>query len=237
MERRGRAGRRRRSAARSLSRSSASHDDGEDPAAGGLDAVDLAVREMAGPSSARTGSCTIAAIDPCSTSSIRSALACRGGAGSMTRPPPTVVVARSTTRSPRAATTGSREPELRPAFADSHDPREHRAGAVVDEHARRYLRERLEHDVEPVARRIRTRRRRARRRAGARSARCPAARRRRAVPAPRGRPLRRAPARCARAPAARRARRASSSPSPSEPDQSVPVATVPIPRSENTRST
>ena len=104
--RRGRADRRRRCRRSSSASELVEPSGGEDPPVRGLHAFDLAVGEMADVS-ARTGSCTIAAIAPRSTSSIRSALAWRGGAGSITRPPPTVVSARSTTRSPRAATTGS----------------------------------------------------------------------------------------------------------------------------------
>ena len=99
--------------------------------------------------------------------------AAAAGAGSSTTPPPTVVSVRRTTRSPRAATTGSCEPQLR-VVAVAHDARRHRLRADVHGHRGRDLRERRR-----VERRGGTRpgsgpARRARRRARGRGARPPA---------------------------------------------------------------
>ena len=145
--------------------------------------------------------------------------------------------ARSTTRSPRAATTGS----ARRSCAKRSPTRTTRAstlavpwctwtrGGNLGERGRA----RRRGDSSTGTRRLR----RARRRAAARGARCPAARRRPAAPPRRARPARSCTCtlrtRTGLPPGSAR----SSSPSPTEPDQSVPVATVPIPRSVKTRST
>ena len=77
----------------------------------------------------------------------------RGGAGSSTTPPPTVVSVRSTTWSPRAATTRLLQAKLR-VLAVAHDARRHGLRPDVDGHRGGDLLERLEPDVEPVRDRV-----------------------------------------------------------------------------------
>ena len=93
---------------------------------------------------------TIASGSPVSSSASRSASSPRGGDGSRTSPPPTVVSVLSTTRSPRAATTGEREPQLCVA-AFAHESCRHVARPEVSRHRGRDRLELLERDVEPLA--------------------------------------------------------------------------------------
>ena len=208
----------------------------EDPAAGALDAGrarrDARATPRA-PARARSPRSRRARRAPCAR---RSRAAAAPGRSRV--PPPTVVSARSTTRSPRAATTGSasrscakRSPTRTTRASDARR-------AVVDVHARRDLGERRRARRRGGSSADTRRARRARRRAGARCRSTPGSATATRWPASarvdrRGR----APARCARAPVAPPGSARSSSPSPIEPDQSVPVATVPIPRSVKTRST
>ena len=128
------------------------------------------------------------------------------------------------------------EPELGESV-DPHDAREHRRGAVVDEHARRDRRELLDLDVEPVADVVRI---------GldegvasaelspldAGKGNCDA------LPGFARRRLRdRGPGRCERAPRGPPGPRGARLPAAILPDQRVPVATVPMPCRLNTRST
>ena len=98
-------------------------------------------------------------------------------------PPPRVVSARRTTRSPRAATTG-REPELRRSLTDARDDAGDSCGAVMHGDASSALDrdELLELDIEPVGDGKGAGRRRARRRGAARDARPRAGRARPARP-------------------------------------------------------
>ena len=157
--------------------------------------------------------------------------------GSRTAPPPTVVSAAEHDAVAARGDDGRREPELRVPLARADDAGRDAGGAVVDVEARavRDRLELLERDVEPVARRGRRRAAtsasprgelaRARRPASATATRWPAL----GALDRRGR----APARCARGRRGRAGSARSASPAPIDPDQSVPVATVPIPRSVN----
>ena len=89
---------------------------------------------------------------PRSNASRRARSRPRGGAGSSTVPPPTVVSVRRTTRSPRAATTALLEPELR-VLAVANDARRHRVRPDVHGDRGGHRRELRQPDVEPVRRR------------------------------------------------------------------------------------
>ena len=173
---------------------------------------------------------------PRSAASKRARSAWRGGAGSRTTPPPTVVSVRSTNLSPRAATTGAREPQLREPLAGARDARDGLGRAVVELDTRGQFAGAVEGDVEPEARPKRTGRDE---HVAAPDLRAfDAGKRDRDALARLGaldRPVVHLHAAHAhrRPPGSTR----SSSPSPIVPDHSVPVTTVPIPRREKERST
>ena len=129
------------------------------------------------------------------------------------------------------------QPQLRVRLSGARDAGDDLARPVVQLDARRDLRERLERDVEAIAGAEGAARHERVPAAQLRPLDSRAARPRRAGPPPRARPARRAPRRCGLGRRGQRARRGARRPPPIEPDHSVPVATVPMPRSVKTRST
>ncbi len=188
--------------------------------------------------STRTGAWIVAATSPRSSNSRRAGSRCRGGAGSSTRPPPTVVSPRRITRSPLAATTGS----SRRSCANRSPMRTTRVGecAVPTCAWRRAPSGIVSSSSSTTSRRYEVGY------APAATSAAPRSTSRRSTPgrltATRWPASARSTSRSCTCALRTRTCRApgsstrSSSP-PIDPDQSVPVTTVPIPRSENERST
>ena len=112
-----------------------------------------------GAASSRPGASTSAAsrrrTSSRASSSRRRASSFRGGSGSSTRPPPTVVACRSTTRSPRAATSGLERRSCANRSPTRNEPRRHGRGSVADGHVRAaQLADPVELDVEAVRGRV-----------------------------------------------------------------------------------